>query len=164
MSSHLLRGLGAVALASGLMLGCAHTTYRAPAPTVANNGVALSVVSGQRCFVTRDSERLPPPTNDNRVHVRVTVQIENDSPGVVGVAPERVRLTAQERGPARTEIAPMGSAELSLQPGESRILPLDFAGPGPVACGQPLALDPRDALDVDGRSVVLPPVRLVAVR
>ena len=151
-------------MASGVLLSCAHSTYHAPAPTVANKGVALSVVSGQRCFVTRDDERMPPPTNDNRVHVRVTVQIENRSPGVVGVEPEKVRLTPQAALPGtRAEMAPVAPSELSVPPGESRVVPLDFTGPGPTDCRQPFDLDPRDALMSD-RPIPLAPVRLAATR
>lgn len=157
--------LGALVVVSGLLLSCAHSTYRAPAPTVANQDVALSVVSGQRCFVTRDDERMPPPTNDNRVHVRVTVQIENRSPGVIGVAPEKVRLTphAADRG-TRAAMAPLASSELTVPPGESRVLPLEFAGPGPVDCRQPFDLDPRDALVMADQPIPLAPVRLTATR
>ena len=152
-------------MASGLLLGCAHSTYRAAAPTVANKGVVLSVVSGQRCFVTRDDERMPPPTNDNRVHVRVTVQIENRSPGVVGVAPEKVRLTPHAAGPGtHAAIAPLGGSELTVPPGESRVLPLDFAGPGPVDCRQPFYLDPRDSLVMADRPIPLTAVWLAATR
>jgi len=164
---HLSSRLGALVVAAGVLLGCAHSTYHAPAPTVAdaNTGVALSVVSGQRCFVTRDDERMPPPTNDNRVHVRVTVQIENRSPGVVGVAAEKVRLTPHAAGPGtRAELAPLGPSELTVQPGESRVLPLDFTGPGPTDCRQPFDLDPRDALVMADRPILLAPVRLAAAR
>jgi hypothetical protein len=154
-------------VAAGVLQGCAHSTYRAPAPTVAdaNTGVALSVVSGQRCFVTRDDERMPPPTNDNRVHVRVTVQIENRSPGVVGVAPEKVRLTPHAAGQGtRAAMAALASSELTVPPGESRVLPLEFAGPGPVDCRQPFDLDPRDALVMADQPIALAPVRLTAAR
>jgi hypothetical protein len=151
-------------VASGV-LGCAHSTYRAPEPTVANKGVALSVVSGQRCFVTRDDERMPPPVNANRIHLRVTVQIENDSPGVVGVAPDKVRLTQHARGPdTHAELAPIGPADLTVPPGESRVLPLDFAGPGPVDCHETFDLDTRDALVIAEKPIPLAPVRLTAVR
>lgn len=165
MSSDLFSRLGALVVASGVLLGCAHSTYRAAAPTVANKGVALSVVSGQQCFVTRDDERMPPPTNDNRIHVGVTVQIENRSPAAVGVESEKVRLTPHAAGPGtRAEIAPLGSSELTVPPGESRVLPLDFAGPGPVNCRQPFDLDTRDALVRTDQPIPLAPVRLAATR
>ena len=165
MARHLSSRLGALAVASGVLLGCAHSTYRAPAPAVADRGVALSVVSRQRCFVTRDDERMPPPANDNRVHVRVTIEIENRSSGVVGVDSEKVRLTAHAAGPgARAEMAPLGQSELTVPPGESRVLPLDFAGPGPVDCRQPFDLDTRDALVMAERPIPLAPVRLSATR
>ena len=152
-------------MASGVLLGCAHSTYHAAAPTVANEGVALSVVPAQRCFVTRDDERMPPPTNDNRVHVGVTVQIENRSPTAVGVDSEKVRLTPHAAGPGtRAEIAPLGSSELTVPPGESRVLPLDFAGPGPVDCRQPFDLDTRDALVRTDQPIPLAAVRLAATR
>ena len=152
-------------MVSGALLGCAHSTYRASAPTVANQDVALSVVAGQRCFVTRDDERMPPPTNDNRVHVRVTVQIENRSPEVVGVAPEKVRLTPHAAGPGtHAAIAPLGGSELTVPPGQSRVLPLDFAGPGPLDCRQPFDLDPRDALVMADQPIPLAAVRLTATR
>lgn len=154
-----------VAGVSGLLFGCAHSNYRASAPTVADKGVALSVVSGQRCFVTRDNETLPPPTNDNRVHVKVTVQIENDSSRVVGVTPDKVRLTPHAKGPGtHAPMAPLGAAEVTVPPGESRVVPLDFAGPGPIDCRQAFDLDPRDALVVADRPIVLAPVRLAAAR
>jgi hypothetical protein len=165
MTSDLFSRLGALVVASAVLLGCAHSTYRAPAPTVENNGVALSVVSGQRCFVTRDDERMPPPTNDNRVHVRVTVQIENDSAGPIGVETDKVRLTPHAAGPrAHAEMAPLGASELTVSPGESRVLPLDFAGPGPVDCHQPFDLDTRDALVMADRPIPLAPVRLAVTR
>ena len=152
-------------MASGLLLGCAHSTYRAAAPTVANEGVALSVVAPQRCFVTRDDERMPPPVNDNRIHVGVTVQIENRSSAAVGVDSEKVRLAPHAPGPGtRAEIAPLGSSELTVLPGESRVLPLDFAGPGPVDCRQPFDLDTRDALGMTDQPIPLAPIRLTATR
>jgi hypothetical protein len=165
MSFGVFSRFGALVVASSVLLGCAHSTYQAPAPTVANQGVALSVVSGQRCFVTRDDERLPPPTNDNRVHVRVTVEIANRSRGVVGVAPEKVRLTSHAAGPGtHAPMAPLGGSELTVPSGESRVLPLDFAGPGPVDCRQPFELDPRDALVMADRPIPLAAVRLTATR
>jgi hypothetical protein len=165
MRTHLFSRIGALAVASGVLLGCAHSTSLAPAPTVASEGVALSVVSGQRCFVTRDNERMPPPANDNRVHVHVAVQIENDSPGVVGVESEKVRLAPHAAGPeTHAEMAPLGASELTVLPGESRVLPLDFSGPGPVDCHQPFDLDPRDALVTTDRPIVLAPVPLAATR
>jgi len=152
-------------VASGVLLGCAHSTFHAAAPTVANECVALSVVSPQRCFVTRDAEKMPPPANDNRVHVRVTVQIENRSPEVVGVASENVRLTPHAADPrTHAELAPLGSSELTVPPGESRVLPLDFSGPGPVDCRQSFDLDTRDALVMADQPITLAPVRLTATR
>jgi hypothetical protein len=165
MRFYLSSRLGALVVASGLLLGCAHSTYRAPAPTVANEGVALSVVSKQRCFVTRDDEKLPPPANDNRVHVRVTVEIDNHSPAVLGVASEKVRLTPHAAGQAtRAEMAPLGMSELTVPPGESRVLPLDFSGPGPVDCRQPFDLDTRDALVMADQPISLAPIRLAVTR
>jgi hypothetical protein len=165
MCSNLSSRLGALVVASGLLLGCAHSNYHAAAPTVANEGVALSVVAPQRCFVTRDDERMPPPTNDNRVHVGVTVQIENRSPAAVGVDSEKVRLTPHAAGRGtHAEIAPLGGSELTVPPGESRVLPLDFAGPGPVDCGQPFDLDTRNALARTDQPIPLAAVRLTATR
>ncbi len=149
---------------SGLLLGCAHATYHAPEPTVASNGVALSVVSGQRCFVTRDDEKLPPPNNDNRVHVGVTVRIDNASPAAVGVAAGQVRLTPQGAGAQAAEMAPIGGADLSVPAGESLLVPLEFTGQGRMDCHQPFDLDPRDALTVGEQPVVLAPVPLVSKR
>jgi hypothetical protein len=165
MCCDLFSRLGALVVASGVLLGCAHSTTRAVAPTVANEGVALSVVSGQRCFVTRDNERMPPPTNDNRIHVRVTVEIENRSPGVVGVDSDKVRLTPHAAGPGtHGELTPLGASELTVPPGESRVVPLDFAGPGPVDCRHPFDLDPRDAVSMTDGPIPLASVRLAATR
>jgi hypothetical protein len=154
-------------LASGLLLGCAHSTSETPAATVAvaNQGVALSVVSVPRCFVTRDNERMPPPANDNRVHVGVTVEIENRSPGVVGVDSEKVRLTPHAAGPeTRAELTPQGPSEMTVAPGERRVLPLDFSGPGPVDCHQPFDLDTRDALVMSEQPIPLAPIRVTTTR
>ena len=165
MLSHLSWHVGAVVVVSGVLLGCAHSPSRAPAPAVANNGVALSVVPGQRCFVTRDDEKLPPPANDNRVHVRVAVRIDNDAPATVGVAPGQVRLTPHAPGPeAQAELAPIGSQEVSVPPGESRVVPIEFAGQGRGDCHQAFDLDPRDAVTIDNRQVVLAPVPLASAR
>jgi hypothetical protein len=150
---------------SGLLLGCAHSAPRAPAATVVNNGVTLSAVSGERCFVSRDNEKLPPPTNDNQVHVRVTVQIANSSAAAVGLAPEKVRLTPHAAGPgAQAALAPLESSEVTVPPGQTRVLPLDFAGPGPVDCHQPFDLDPRDALVTADQPIVLAPVPVSSAR
>ena len=165
LSSRVASRLGALVVASGVLLGCAHSTYHAAAPTVANEGVALSVVAPQRCFVTRDDERMPPPVNDNRVHVGVTVQIENHSSVAVGVDSEKVRLTPHAAGRGtHAAIAPLGGSELTVPPGESRALPLDFAGPGPVDCRQPFDLDTRDALVMTDQPIPLAPVRLTVTR
>jgi hypothetical protein len=170
MTSDLFSRLGAFVVASGVLLGCAHSTHQTAAhqtaaPTVANEGVALSVVSVPRCFVTRDNEKMPPPVNDNRVHVGVTVEIENRSPTVLGVDSEKVRLTPHAANPgARADLAPLGSSELTLAPGETRVVPLDFTGPGPVDCRQPFDLDTRDALVMAERPIPLAPVRVTATR
>jgi len=151
---------------SGLLMGCAHATYHAPEPTVASNGVALSVVAGQRCFVTRDDEKLPPPNNANRVHVGVTVRIDNDSPAPVGVAAGQVRLTPHGRASVTEAeaMAPMGATEVSVPPGESRVVPLEFTGQGRMDCKQAFDLDARDALTLGEQPVVLAPVPLVSSR
>jgi hypothetical protein len=152
-------------LASGLLLGCAHSTYQTPAPTVANEGVALSVVSVPRCFVTRDNEKMPPPADADRVHVGVTVEIENRSPAAVGVDSEKVRLTPHAAAPGtRADLAPLAPSEVTVPPGESRVVALDFTGPGPVDCRQPFDLDTRDALVTTEQPISLAPVRVTATR
>jgi hypothetical protein len=148
-----------------VLLGCAHSTYQTTAPTVASQGVALSVLSVPRCFETRDNEKMPPPVNANRVHVGVTVEIENRSPAAVAVDSEKVRLTPQAARPGtRAEMTPLGQSELTVAPGESRVVPLDFTGPGPVDCRQPFDLDTRDALVMTDQPITLAPVRLTTTR
>jgi hypothetical protein len=154
--------LTGLALALG-MSACAHSTYQAPSPTVSKNGVAVSVVSDERCFITREDEKLPPPTNDNKFHLRVSLRFQNDSAGTAGVATEHVRLTADGPG-AHTEMSPLGATTLTLQAGQSQIVPLDFERTGPLDCHQPLDLETRDAVSVDGKPVAFESIRLIAAK
>ena len=142
-------------------LACAHSTYQAPSPTVSKDGVALTVVSDERCFITRDDEKLPPPTNDNRLHLRVTVRFQNDSQGPVVVQADHIRLAVDGPG-AHTEIPPLGATKLTLQPGQSQVVPLDFQHTGPLDCHHPLDLEPMDAVTTADKPIAFEPIRLIA--
>jgi hypothetical protein len=148
----------------GSLVSCAHSTYQAPQPSATRDGVTLTVGAAPRCFVTRDDEKLPPPTNDNRFHLRATVLVENHTDQVVQVAPEQVRLAVKGPGTGmRSEISPLGSTVLAVQPGDREVVPLDFEGPGPIDCHRPLDIDPRNAVTMADQPVWLSPIRLVAI-
>lgn len=157
-----IRGLLVTNLALALAgAACAHSTYQAPAPTVTKDGVAVTVVSDERCFITREDEKLPPPTNDNKFHLRVTVRLQNDGQGPALVAADHMRLAVDGPG-APTELPPLGATKLTLQPGQSELVSLDFEHTGPLDCKQPLRLEPADAVTVADKPVAFEPIRLVA--
>jgi hypothetical protein len=155
-------GVRSLVVLFGLVVSCAHATYQAPQPSATRDGVTLTVGAGPRCFVTRDDEKMPPPNNDNRFHVRTTVLVENHTDEVVQVAPEQVRLAVKGPGTGmRTEIPPIGGTVLAVQPGGSEIVPLNFEGPGPIDCHRPVDLDPRSSVTMADEPVWLSPIRLV---
>jgi len=142
-------------------MACAHSNYQAPAPTVTKDGVAVTVVSDERCFLTREGEKLPPPANDDKLHLRVTVRFQNDSQSTAVVQADHMRLAVDGPG-AHTEIPPLGATKLTLEPGQSQLVSLDFQRTGPLDCHHPLDLEPADAVTIADKPVAFEPIRLVA--
>ena len=147
----------------GLVLSCAGATYQAPAPTVSKAGVAVSVVSKERCFISRDGEKFPTPANDERFNLDMKVRFDNDSNRVVVVTPERLRLAGDADG-KRTEMSPTQGGDVSLQPRESQTVALQFRRTGALDCHHPLELETAQAVTMDGKPIGLDPIRLVSAR
>jgi hypothetical protein len=144
-----------------LALSCGHSTYHPQVASVSKAGVTFSVLSDERCFVSRDSEKFPTPVDSDRFHLAVKARVENGTDRVVVVAPEQVRLVEDVHG-RRTEMAPNQSAVVKVQPRTNEVVALEFERAGALDCHHPLDLEAANAVTIDDKPVGLDSIHLVS--
>jgi hypothetical protein len=61
-------------------------------------------------------------------------------------------------------IQPREAEALSLQPGETKLVALDFEQSGTLDCHHEMALETQAAVAIEGKQVSLDPIRFLASR
>lgn len=153
-------------LATGSLVAlgaCSYSqSYRTSGPVIAKEGVELAV-AGERCTVNRSAEQYPTSVDDDRLDLAVDLQLTNESENPVLVARDRFQLT-ERQGESTTPLKPLGAGTVTVLPGQTTLLPLEFQQDGQLDCHHELALDPGDAVQMGGKKIALAPIRFTATR
>lgn len=136
--------------------------YRTSGPVLANEGVEVSV-AGERCTVNRTAEMFPTTVRDDQLDLSVDLQLKNESDNPVLLAPDRLQMS-EKRGGADVTMRPLQSGIVTVLPGETRHVPLEFQQRGDLDCHHELSLDPSSAVQMGGRKVALQPIHFTATR
>jgi hypothetical protein len=143
--------------------GCGYSQpYRTSGPVMAKEGVQLAV-AGERCTVNRSAEQFPTVADDDKLDLAVDLQLKNESKNPVLVVRDRFQLT-ERQGTDTTTVKPLGAGVVTVLPGETTLVPLEFQQRGQLDCHHELALDPGDAVQMSGKKVALSPIRFTATR
>ena len=159
----MIRHVHLIAIAITFMIGAFSCGFSAPYRTsgtpVSKQGVAISVAA-ERCFVNRSAEQYPTTVNDDEFNLGVSLQVSNGSNHVLVLSPDHFRVAGSIHG-ERTELQPIQSAALSLEPGATKIVALDFEQTGDLDCHHNLDLESNGAVAMDGNSIALDPIRFL---
>jgi len=140
---------------------CGYTSpYRSSGPAVSKEGVQVAIV-GERCYVNRSAEDFPTTVNDDQLNLAMRVQIKNKASHTAALSLDNVRL-AETTGGAQTLMVPRESESLSLLPGATTVVSLDFEQSGTLDCHHEMALDVGRAIKIEGGEVGLQPIRFLA--
>ena len=134
--------------------------YTSSGPSLSKEGVQIAI-AGERCFVNRSAEPFLTTVGDDRLNLDVRLQVKNDTDHVAVLSEERVLLSEIVRG-ERTAMRPREADAISLQPGETKVVSLYFEQSGDLDCHHQMALEPQDAVAIDGKQVVsFEPIRFL---
>jgi hypothetical protein len=150
-------------LGSVLLASCGYTVpYQVSGPVTSKEGVQVRLL-GDRCFVNRSGEQYPTTVGDDRLDVEVSLQVDNASAQPAQLSLGRIQLAG---GSAPDTVVMLASEArvVSLSPGETRRLGLDFETQTMLGCRRPFALEVRDAVAIDGKPVALDPIRFQPAR
>ena len=136
--------------------------YSNSGPSLSKEGVEISI-AGERCYVNRSGEQFPTTVDDDYRVVGVRLQVENQSSHIAVLSPDRVRL-AETVGEQQVVMKPSEFEAISLRPGETKIVSLDFKQEGAINCRHQLALETEGAVEIEGGNVSLAPIRFLASR
>jgi hypothetical protein len=154
--------LAIVVLVLSSAASCAYAVpYRSSGPSVSKEGVQIAI-AGERCFVNRSAEEFPTTVDDDQLNLDLRLQIKNDTNRMAVLSPERVLLFETVRG-ERTVMRPLESGAISVGPGETKVVSLDFEQSGQLDCDHEMALETQDAVEIDGgRIAKFEPLRFLA--
>jgi hypothetical protein len=146
----------------GYAASCGYAApYHSSGPSLSKEGVQITI-AGERCFVNRSAEQIP-TFSDDRFNLGVRLQVKNESSHVVVLSPDHI-LLSEVTGGERTVIQPREAEALSLQPGETKLVALDFEQSGTLDCHHEMALETQGAVAIEGKQVSLDPIRFLASR
>jgi hypothetical protein len=131
--------------------------YQTSGPALSKEGVQIAIV-GDRCYVNRSGEQYPTSVSDDELHLNVNVQVKNDSNQVAWLSPAAFQLVENKAGD-RIVMHPHESGTLSMSPGETKVLSLDFDQEGDVDCHHGLALEAPRAVAIEGTQIALSPIQ-----
>jgi hypothetical protein len=135
-----------LALAAGLLPACAHD-QAPPAATRADLGDVHLVETIQSCIVNRSAD-LWVPTPDE-VFLKVNLTLDNASGKITTLFPSRLRLSDTK---INKEVEPEHASDsLSIPPGQTRQIAVEFSGSGDFSCNDPFRLKVAGALEEAGR-------------
>lgn len=152
-------------LSAGVVLAasCGYVApYTSSGPSLSKEGVEIAI-AGERCYVNRSAEQFPTTVGDDRLNLDLRLQVKNASNHIAVLSPDRVRLS-ETVGGERMVMQPRASETISLQPGETKMVSLDFEQSGTLDCHHDLALEAAGAVEIEGGKVNFEPIRFLASR
>ena len=136
--------------------------YTSSGPSLSKEGVEIAI-AGERCYVNRRAEQFPTTVDDDHLNLDLRLQVKNESSHIAVLSPDRVRVSDTLDG-ERMVMQPRESEAISLQPGETKIVSLDFEQSGALDCHHDLALEAAGAVEIEGGKVTFAPIRFLASR
>jgi hypothetical protein len=136
--------------------------YTSSGPSLSKEGVEI-VIAGERCYVNRSAEQFPTTVDDDQLNLALRLQIKNTSSHVAVLTPDHVGLSETVAG-ERMVMHPRESEAISLQPGETQTISLNFQQSGAFDCHHDLALEAAGAVEIEGGKVSFEPIRFLASR
>jgi hypothetical protein len=136
--------------------------YTSSGPSLSKEGVEIAI-AGERCYVNRSAEQVPTTVNDDQLNLALRLQIKNKSSHVAVLTPDRVGLSETVAG-EHMVMHPRESETISFQPGETKIVSLDFEQSGALDCHHDLALEAAGAVEIEGGKISFQPIRFLASR
>jgi hypothetical protein len=147
----------------GFAASCGYAApYTSFGPSLSKEGVQIAI-AGERCYVNRSAEQFPTTVGDDRLNLDLRLQVKNASNHIAVLSPDRVRLS-ETVGGERMVMQPRASETISLQPGETKMVSLDFEQSGTLDCHHDLALEAAGAVEIEGGKVNFEPIRFLASR
>jgi len=113
--------------------------------------------------VNRSGEQFPTTVDDDRLGIDVKLQIENASLLPAQVSLGRFKL-ADGAKPGTGVISPHEAEMVTLSPGETRTVGLEFETDETLDCRHSFALDVSGAVAIEGERVDLAAIRFHPVR
>jgi uncharacterized protein CbrC (UPF0167 family) len=151
---------------SAVVVSAASCGYVAPytssGPSLSKEGVEIAI-AGESCYVNRSAEQFPTTVDDDQLNLALRLQIKNKSSHVAVLTPDHVGLSETLAG-ERMVMHPRESGAISLQPGETQTISLNFEQSGALDCHHHLALEAAGAVEIDGGKVSFEPIRFLASR
>jgi len=146
---------------SGWVASCGYTApYRSSGPSIAKEGIQVAIV-GERCYVNRSGEQFPTTVNDDALNLNVKLQVRNEASQPAVLSLDRFRLSETIAG-ERTIMTPLESESLALQPGEIKVLSLDFEQQGMLDCHHEMELEAQGAVAIGDGQLAFQPIRFRA--
>ena len=136
--------------------------YSSSGPSLSKEGVEIAI-AGESCYVNRSAEQFPTTVDDDQLNLALRLQIKNKSSHVAVLTPDHVGLSETLAG-ERMVMHPRESAAISLQPGETQTISLNFEQSGALDWHHHLALEAAGAVEIDGGKVSFEPIRFLASR
>jgi len=127
---------------------------------MSQEGIQVAIV-GERCYVNRSGEAFPTTVSDDQLNLAMRVQIQNGASHTAALSMDKIRLS-ETTGGAPTTMAPRERESLSLLPGATTVVLLDFEQSGALDCHHEMSLDLGTALRIEGGQVSLEPIRFLA--
>jgi hypothetical protein len=161
MKNRKLYGLSLIA--AGVTASCGYTApYHSSGPALSREGVQISLTAEQ-CYNNRFDEQYPTALSDDELHVGVRLNVINRSNHVAILVPAAFQLEENE-GNEHTVMRPAETGSLSLPPGQSTDLILNFAEEAKYDCRHDLVLDAHHAIALEGKPVHLASIHFLPSR
>jgi hypothetical protein len=157
---HVLSLIGA-----GITASCGYTApYETSGPALSKEGVQITV-AGEQCYLNRSTEEFPTTVDDGVLHVGLKLQVANHSDRPAVVSRDGFHLE-ETMGSAHAVMQPEQSGSVTLSPGQSTELLLDFTHASEMGldCHQDLALNAGGAVAIEGRPTTLASIRFQPAR
>jgi hypothetical protein len=150
-------------IAAGVSASCGYTApYHSSGPALSREGVQIAVTAEQ-CYNNRLDEQYPTALNDDQLHVGVRLNVTNGSNHLVVLSRDAFKLEETD-GRSPRVMRPQENGSVSLSPGQSKSLVLNFAEETEYDCHHELALDAQGAIAVAGKPVHLASIHFLPSR
>ena len=160
MKNQTTLGFGAFVI---LAAGCAYGgPYKTSGPSLSEQGVQVNL-AGVLCYVNREDEPFPDVIEQDQADLDLRLQIKNDSGQVAEISEGRIRLSETD-APTTAAASPEQSRVISVPPGATTQVPLNFEPSGVDSCRHAFALEMVDSVDLAGSPIALSPIKFAATK